>query len=256
MPNEGATPLLEFLFFLGAALGTTQAPVLRIASDATFPPFHFIADSGEPTGFEIELARLVAEREGFRPQVVVVPYDDLLPGLTTRAHHLVAATTGITPEREKLYLFTKPYFETCQAALVRVGKKEPTTLAELSGRRVGAAGAGTSARALTGLHGVEAIALGKGEAGVPFLEEGKIDALIVDEFGAVRTARASKRRLRVLAEPVALERYAFVLSLASDDLKAAFDSALEALEREGRLEELRKEFGVERDEDWPVKISP
>jgi ABC-type amino acid transport substrate-binding protein len=250
------TPLLELVFFLGAALGTTQAPALRIASDATFPPFHFIGESGEPTGFEIALARLVAEREGFRPHVVVRPYDDLLPGLATGAHHLVAATTGITPERERLYLFTKPYFETCQAALVRVGEKEPTTLAELSGRRVGAAGAGTSARALAGLQGVEAVTLGKGEAGVPFLEEGKIDALIVDEFGAVRTARASNGRLRVLAEPVALERYAFVLSLASDDLKAAFNSALEALEREGSLEELRKEFGVERDEDWPVKINP
>ena len=250
------TPLLELLFFLGAALGTAQAPALRIASDATFPPFHFIGESGEPTGFEIALARLVAEREGFRPHVVVRPYDDLLPGLATGAHHLVAATTGITPERERLYLFTKPYFETCQAALVRVGENEPTTLAELSGRRVGAAGAGTSARALAGLQGVEAVTLGKGEAGVPFLEEGKIDALIVDEFGAVRTARASNGRLRVLAEPVALERYAFVLSLASDDLKAAFDSALEALEREGSLEELRKEFGVERDEDWPVKINP
>jgi ABC-type amino acid transport substrate-binding protein len=121
---------------------------------------------------------------------------------------------------------------------------------------VGASGTGTSARALAGLPGVEAIALGKGEAGVPFLEEGKIDALILDEFGAVKAARASNGRLRVLAEPVALEHYAFVLSLASDDLKGAFDVALEALEREGRLEELRKEFGVERDEDWPVEIHP
>jgi ABC-type amino acid transport substrate-binding protein len=248
--------LLKLLVFLGAALGTTQAPVLRIASDATFAPFHFIDESGEPTGFEIALARLVAEREGFRPHVVVLPYDELLPGLAAGSHHLVAATTGITPERETLYLFSKPYFETCQAALVRVGENEPETLAELSGRRVGAGGAGTSARALAGLQGVEAVTLGKGEAGVPFLEEGKIDALIVDEFGAVRTARASNGRLRVLEEPVALERYAFVLSLDSRDLKEAFDTALEALEREGRLEELRKEFGVERDEDWPVKIRP
>jgi len=248
--------LLKLLVFLGAALGTTQAPVLRIASDATFPPFHFIDESGEPTGFEIALAKLVAEREGFRPHVVVLPYDELLPGLAAGAHHLVAATTGITPERDTLYLFSKPYFETCQAALVRVGENEPETLAELSGRRVGAGGAGTSARALAGLQGVEAVTLGKGEAGVPFLEEGKIDALIVDEFGAVRTARASNGRLRVLAEPVALERYAFVLSLDSSDLKDAFDTAIEALEREGRLEELRKEFGVERDEDWPVKIRP
>lgn len=235
-------------------LGASQQPVLRIASDATFPPFHFIGESGEPTGFEIELARLVAAREGFEPRVVVLPYDDLLPGLASGAHELVAATTGITPEREKLYRFSKPYFETCQAALVRVGEEEPTTLAELAGRRVGASGEGTSARALSALQGVEAVALGKGEAGVPFLEEGRIDALILDEFGAVRTARSSNGRLRVLPEPVALERYAFVLSLESDELAAAFDSALEALEREGRVDELLRKFAVERDPDWPVNI--
>jgi ABC-type amino acid transport substrate-binding protein len=245
--------LLKFLVFLGAALGIPQAPVLRIASDATFPPFHFIGKSGEPTGFEIELARLVAEREGFQTKVVVLPYDDLLPGLATGRHQLVAATTGITPEREKLYLFTRPYFETCQAALVRVGKDEPETLSDLAGRRVGAAGAGTSARALAGLQGVVPVALGKGEAGVPSLEQGKIDALILDEFGAVRAARASNGRLRVLEQPVAKERYAFVLSRASEDLKEAFDAAIDALEREGRLEELKKKFGVERDDDWPVK---
>ena len=242
------------LILLGAALGVAQTPSLRIASDATFPPFHFLAEPGGPTGFEIELARLVAERQGFRPEVLVLPYDDLLPGLARGAHHLVAATTGITPEREKLYLFTRPYFETCQAALVRVGENEPKTLAELSGRRVGAAGEGTSARALAHLQGVEAVPLGKGEAGVPFLEQGRIDALIVDEYGAVRTARASNGRLRVLPEPVALERYAFVLSLGACDLKVSLDSALESLEREGLLDELRKKFGVDRDADWPVKI--
>lgn len=242
--------MLELLILLGAI----QAPSLRIATDATFPPFHFIGESKEPTGFEIALARLVVEREGFEARVVVLPYGDLLPGLAAGRHHLVAATTGITPEREKLYLFSKPYFETCQAALVRVGDDEPETLSDLSGRRIGAAGAGTSARALAGLSGVEAVALGKGEAGVAALEGGKIDALILDEFGAVREARASGGRLHVLEEPVALERYAFVLSRAHSDLKSAFDEALEALEREGRIEALRKEFGVERDSDWPVKI--
>jgi ABC-type amino acid transport substrate-binding protein len=242
-------PLIAILMILAAA----QAPTLRIATDATFPPFHFLDESGEPTGFEIALARLVAAREGFEAEVLVLPYDDLLPGLNSKSHHVVAATTGITPEREKLYLFSRPHFETCQAALVRKGDGEPETLKDLTGRKVGAAGAGTSARALAGLLGVEAVPLDKSEAGVSALEKGAIDALVLDEFGAVRAARASGGRLRVLAEPVALEHYAFVFSRKSLEMKGAFDEALEALESEGRIEALRKEFGVERDSDWPVK---
>jgi ABC-type amino acid transport substrate-binding protein len=242
--------LIAILMMLAAA----QAPVTRIATDATFPPFHFLDEAKNPDGFEIALARLVVEREGFEAKVLVLPYDDLFPGLDDGRHDVVAATTGITPEREKRYLFSKPYFETCQAALVRAGADEPETLEDLAGRRVGAAGEGTSARALAGLTGVEKVPLGKGEAGVPALEKGAIDALVLDEFGAVRAARASNGRLRVLAEPVALERYAFVLSKTNSELRDAIDGALEDLEREGRLEELRRQFGVERDAAWPVKI--
>jgi len=198
--------LIRLFLLMAAALGSLQGRALRIASDATFPPFHYLDGSSSPTGFDIELARLVVERAGFQPVVMVRPYDDLLPGLTSGAHDLVAATTGVTPEREKVYLFTRPYFETCQAALVRVGPNEPATMAYLTGRRVGAAGSGTSARALRGLAGVEPVPLGKGQAGVPSLEKGDIDALIVDEYGAVATARASQGRLRVLPEPIALER--------------------------------------------------
>ena len=247
---------MTWLALLAAlALGAGPSPVLRIASDATFPPFHYIDKDGKTaTGFDLELARLVAERAGFRPVVFVRPYDDLLAGLATGAHDLVAATTGVTPERQKLYLFTTPYFETCQAALVRVGPREPQTIAELTGRRVGAAGSGTSARALRGIAGAEHVLLGKGQAGVPSLEQGAIDALVVDEFGAVATARASKGRLRVLAEPVALEHYAFVLPPGKTDWKAALDRSLESLEREGRVRTLRARFGMERGEDWPVKV--
>ena len=234
-------------------LGTEPAPALRIASDATFPPFHYLSEAKAPTGFDIELARLAAERAGYTPQVLVRPYDDLLPGLTSGAHDLVAATTGVTPEREALYLFTKPYFETCQAALVRVGPNEPTTIAELRSRRVGAAGSGTSARALQGIAAGERVPLGKGEAGVPSLEKGAIDALIVDEYSAVATVRASSGRLRVLPDPVALEHYGFVLPLGRDDVKRRLDVALEALEREGAVRALRLRFGVERDAGWPIE---
>ncbi len=229
-------------------------PVLRIASDATFAPFHFLDASGRPTGYDIELARHVVERAGFAPEVVIRPYDDLLPGLESGEHDLVAATTGITPEREMRYAFTAPYFATCQAVLVRDEPGAPMTIEALHGRRVGAAGEGTSLRALQGLAGVTQVPLGKGQAGVPVLESGDIDALIVDEFDAVAAARASGGLLRVLAEPAALEHYAFVLAAGQGDLKHRLDASLRALEKEGVVTELRGRFGLDRGETWPVRL--
>lgn len=225
-------------------------PALRIASDATFAPFHLIDESGNPTGFDIELARAIATHAGFEPEVLVLPYDDLFSGLLANTHDVAAATTGITPEREQIYLFSEPYFETCQVAVVRAGPDEPTGLAELQGARIGAGGAGTSMKAMQTIDG-EHIHLDGGQ-GVPALESEIIDAWIVDEFAGVAAARASQGRLRVLPEPVALERYAFVLAKESEDLKARLDLSLAELGKNGDIAKLRVEFGVERGPGWPV----
>jgi ABC-type amino acid transport substrate-binding protein len=167
---------------------------------------------------------------------------------------MVAATTGVTPEREAVHLFTQPYFETCQAALVRVGEGEPTTVAQLAGRRVGASGTGTAFKAMRSVEHATHVTLGKGQAGIPALGERSIDALIFDEFDAVDAARKSGGVLQVLREPIALERYAFVLPKDRIDWKRALDRALDELEQVGTVEELRARFGIARGEAWPIDL--
>lgn len=235
---------------LGACSVNADRPVLRIASDATFAPFHFTDDQGRPGGFDIELARAVAERAGFTPEVLVLAYDDLFSGLKAGSHQMVAATTGITLDRQQLYLFSEPYFTTCQVAVVRTGPMEPAMLADLRGARIGAGAAGTSTKAMQTIDG-EQVHLGDGE-GLAALAAGRIDAFIVDEFDGVAAARDSQGRFRVLSEAVLPERYAFVLAAGRADLKERIDQALAELEGEGEIARLRVLFGVERGPDWPV----
>lgn len=260
------------LMVLAACAGTSSndipansvRPELVIATDATFAPFHYFDDQLEITGFDIELARLLAERAGYMPRVIAIPYDSLFDNLVAGDYDFVAATTGITPEREAKYLFSAPYYDTCQAALVRTGAGEPGSLAELAGRRVGAAGAGTSVRALDNLTGIVPVLLSSGEAteniiqedgSVPVLEEDTIDALIVDEMDAIESARESNGRLRVLSEPVALEQYGMVLAPDRMNLKQELDRALRELREDGTLATLERQFGLERGADWPIDFS-
>lgn len=62
--------------------------------------------------------------------------------------------------------------------------------------------------------------------------------------------------MRVLEQPVALERYAFVLARGRDEPLRELNHALQALDREGRIGELRARFGADRDDSWPVRINP
>ena len=247
-----AMPVLALLVAMVATgCGAGDPPALRIASDATFSPFHFLDEAEVPTGFDIELARELARDAGLEPKVTVLPYDELFAGLATGTHDVVAATTGITPERQAVYLFSMPYFRTCQAALVRNSDNEPMTLADLATATVAASGNGTARAAMLSLDAGQHRSIDDGK-GVRLLNERTIDAWIVDEFDAVQAARASEGRLKVLPEPVAVENYGLVLAAHDAALKQTLDQSLSALGNDGRLTELRARFGVDRDADWPV----
>lgn len=239
------------LVLLVACSNDVPPPPLRIATDATFAPFHLIDDSGQTTGFDVELARAVAIHAGYQPEVVVLPYADLFTGLTDGSHDLVAATTGITTTRQKTYRFSMPYFTTCQVAVVRRGPSEPQTITELEGKRIGASGAGTSFQAMQSINGVHVL-LEDGE-GVSALQGDAIDAWIVDEFDGVGASRASNDRLDVVAEGIAKEQYGFVLALDRTDLQGKLNRSLAALEADGVVAELMQRFGVARAPGWPVR---
>lgn len=237
---------------LSATVFADDPQTLRIATDATFAPFHFVDDEGTVTGFDVELARAVARHAGFTVEVLVRPYDELFTGLDAGSHDLVAATTGITPEREGRFGFSVPYFDTCQAAVVRTGFGEPLHVIQLAERRIGASGAGTSANAMYETQAAEHVSIPEGE-GVNMLLSRRIDAWIVDEFDAVADARGSHGELAVLPEPVATERYGFVMARGREELKARLDAGLAALSADRTVDDLKRRFGVRRDAEWPVR---
>lgn len=239
---------------------SSSVPTLRIATDAAFAPFHYLDEAGNPTGHDIELARQVAIRAGYKPQFVVVSqYRDLFTGLVAGDFDMIAATTGITPERQVIYLFSKPYFTTCQAAIVRRGDDEPQALSNLR-RKYIAAPEGTSSVAAA--YALQPQILNQVSGSTEGLEalltqiDGNYvaDAYICDEFEAVALA-GENDRLTVLPEPVLLEYYGFVMRLEDGELKRRIDSALDTLVRDNSVRRLQEKFNLNRPYDWPIKFS-
>jgi len=241
--------LLVFVVLAGC-LGETRPPVVRIATDATFAPFHYINSDGDPTGFDVELARAVVIDAGFRAQVIVLPYDELFSGLLAGSHDLVAASTGITEVRQRKYRFSRPYFKTCQVAVVRTGATEPEAIVDLVGLKIGASGEGTSAQAMRLVDGMH-IPIPEGQS-IDLLLDRSIDAWIVDEFDAVTAAQDSNGRLRVLGEGISTEQYGLVFARDNRALQEKLDVSLRKIIDSGAVENLLRAHNVQRETDWPV----
>jgi ABC-type amino acid transport substrate-binding protein len=85
--------------------------VFTLLVDATYEPYEYYDASGKLTGFDVELARAVCDYYGWEFSESTMSFDVALSKL--RQGEGSCAWSGITkaPEREKLYLFSKPYVE-------------------------------------------------------------------------------------------------------------------------------------------------
>ena len=109
---------------------------IRIAVDLGVPPYGMTDDKMQPTGSDIETAKLLAADWGLQFEHVPTTGAARIPSLQTGKADLVISTLSITPERAKVIDFSKGYavLRTVIAAPKNVTLK---SMADLDGKTVG-----------------------------------------------------------------------------------------------------------------------
>lgn len=111
--------------------GLVEPGVLKMGTEPSYPPFEMKATTGEVIGFDVEIARLVAEKIGARLEIVQGEFDGLIPSLRTRRVDLVLSGMTITPERAQAVAFSDPYYRVGQVAMIRKSLEGEVTSAAL-----------------------------------------------------------------------------------------------------------------------------
>src|SRR5436190_3324514 len=109
---------------------------IRIAVDLGVPPYGMTDDKMQPTGSDIETAKLLAADWGLQFEHVPTTGAARIPSLQTGKADLVISTLSITPERAKVIDFSKGYavLRTVIAAPKGIALK---SMADLDGKTVG-----------------------------------------------------------------------------------------------------------------------
>lgn len=226
--------------------GPAGGAALVVASDLDNAPFAHVDAEGRPAGRDVRMMERVGAVLGREVRWRRMPFEDLLAACAAGEVDVVCATLGVTQERARSVRFTRPYFETSLAVVVRTGEGEPASLADLAGRRV-AAGAGTTSeaavrRVLRYSHGVF------GAKSVEALRAGEVAAAAMDRPAARAVVAASRGELALLDEPLAPESYALAVRPAppgeEDVLVRDLDRALAVLAASGTLAELDRAAGL------------
>lgn len=100
------------------------------------PPYGYRDEKHQPAGYDVEVAKLIAEELGVKLRLVELTGANRIPYLLTSKVDIVLATFTVTPERAKSISFTIPY---CGASLLVIGYKDDNYqgVSGLAGRKVG-----------------------------------------------------------------------------------------------------------------------
>ena len=127
------TLALCFLVLMSSAVA---AKTLVVAGHCGYPPMEYLNDKKVPTGYSIDYIKEVAKRAGFDMKFRDVAWDGIFAGLASGNYDILASSTTITPERQKTFDFSDPYYGVVQAVVMAKGKKIDS-LAGLKGLTVG-----------------------------------------------------------------------------------------------------------------------
>jgi len=216
-----------------------KAAKIRIATDATWPPFEYISEqTKEIEGFDIDLMTAIAEKAGLEIEFINVAWDPLLAGIAQCQYDAAISAMTITEERKKQFLFSDPYFEAGQIVTVLIGNTDITDKDALSGKVVGAQ-IGT-----TGSFEVEKIAGATlktyDDIGLAYqdLMNRQIDAIIADNPLALGYVGENPDKLKTVGEVFTEESYGIAVCKTKADLLAKINEGLKAVKAEGLIEKL------------------
>jgi len=216
-----------------------NAGILRVGLDPTYPPFEN-ADGGQLEGYDVDLARTLAEEMGVEAEFVYFGYDGLYDALATRQVDVLLSALVIQPERTRDFAYSEPYFDVGQRLVVPAGSPVQN-IDDLSGLSIavelGAEGhvqATQLARRLPNLEIITFDTAGEALAGVA---NGESAAAIVDNIAALIHPDPN---LHIISLPVTVEPFALVVRIDDEQLLRELNQALSRLEENGRLESIRQ----------------
>ncbi len=218
-----------------------QDNVLRVGTDATFPPMEFV-DNGKRTGFDIELVEALAKAMGKQVEWVDIDFKGLIPGLISRRFDMAVSAIYITDERKKVVDFANSYYAGGLVVMTKEGNTAIKKLADLDGKRVSVQVGTKSVGYLQEHHPkVQRIEVEKNQEMFNLVDIGRADAAVTGKPAAFQYVR-TRPGLRVLEEQLTTEEYGMALRKDTPELTKAVNAALAKLKADGTYAAIVKKW--------------
>ena len=217
-----------------AAIGG-EGKVLVMATNAEFPPYEY-HDGGDIVGIDVEVAEAIAGKLGMTLEVEDIAFDSIIPELESGKADIGVAGMTVNEDRLKNVDFTDPYTTASQVIIV----KEDSEIAgpdDLKGKYIGVQ-LGTTGDIYASDYEADGSTIeryNKGFEAVQAMQQGKIDAVVIDQEPA-KVFVSQNEGIKILDEALTVEEYAIAIKKGNTELLDQVNGALAELKESGELQ--------------------
>ena len=112
-----------------------DAGVLQVGVEGNWVPYVYNDEDGNLVGFEVEIAKAIAEKLGVEANFNVADsWDGVLAGLEADRYDVVICGAGPTPERKEKYEVASPYGEQVVALVCRADDDSIQSFEDIKGK--------------------------------------------------------------------------------------------------------------------------
>lgn len=246
-----ATLALGALLLSGCGKSAGDSKTFTVGFDAEYPPYGYMDENGEYTGFDLELAQAVCDLEGWTLVKQPIVWDNKDNELNSGSIDCI--WNGFTMDgREDDYAWSDPYVDNSQV-IVTSADSGITKLSDLSGKTVGVQAASAALSVLSDEEQQKALAdtFGKLQEFADYntafaeLEAGSVDAIAMD-IGVAQYQIDSRNNgsFIILDAHLNSEQYGIGFALNNTDLRDTVNKDLHTLKENGTFDELAEKYGL------------
>lgn len=209
---------------------------LVMATNAEFPPYEYI-EGGEVVGIDVEIAQAIAKEMGKELSIENMNFDSIIPAVQSGKADMGIAGMTASEDRKVNVDFSDSYISASQVIIVKNDNETILTPDDLEGKSIGVQLGTTGDMFASDIKDATIERYNKGFEAVQAVQQGKIDAVIIDDKPAAVFAQQNSD-VKVLEEPFTDEDYAIAVKKGNTELVEKINKAISSLKESGELQKI------------------
>ena len=215
-----------------------------VGLEGDWAPWSYVDENDELTGYDVEVAKAIADKLGVEIQIVPGEWDGLFAGMDAGRYDMVVNGVEVTEERADKYDFSTPYAYIRTALIVKGNNDSIKTFEDLKGKKTANSIASTYMN-LAESYGATCYGVSTLDETLTMVLQGRVDATLnaIVSFTDYM-AQHPDSNLKVVATTEDASNVAIPMRKGDEvaSLREAVSKAIEELQEDGTLSELSIRF--------------